>query len=348
MIRKGDRNYYYWDDPRTGRPRSLKCPDDLATAKRRARALNGLLDEHRVLLDDTRPRQTTTLAQWVAVWEGKEKADPRPSLDDRLRKSRRLLLLLGEYGAQPLEDFPTRALSQVIESEVAAGRTRTAKVYRTVARSWFRRALGAGLFPEHRANPADLLDAIKDPVTRARLTLEQWRAVRAVAASVRPWLGDAMDLALVTGQRPADLCALRFADARDGYLWIKQKKTDSRVKIPISLRLVAADLTVGDVVAQCRNRVLSPHLLHHTASHSGTPAGAPLQVLNMARAFREARTMAEIGGEHPPSFYEHRSLAARLYAEQGVDAQVLLGHKHASMTEVYTDRRGAEWSEVTG
>lgn len=51
-------------------------------------------------------------------------------------------------------------------------------------------------------------------------------------------------------------------------------------------------------------------------------------------------------GKTPPSFHEIRSLAARLYNDQGIDAQALLGHKSADMTAVYRDTRGAEWTEV--
>ena len=50
-----------------------------------------------------------------------------------------------------------------------------------------------------------------------------------------------------------------------------------------------------------------------------------------------------------PSLHEVRSLSARLYHEQGVDVQTLLGHKHAEMTDVYKDDRGLsrhEWKRV--
>lgn len=45
----------------------------------------------------------------------------------------------------------------------------------------------------------------------------------------------------------------------------------------------------------------------------------------------------------PPSLHECRSLAARMYDAQGVrDVQTLLGHSHASMTELYKDDRGLD------
>lgn len=39
---------------------------------------------------------------------------------------------------------------------------------------------------------------------------------------------DAMDLALLTGQRPADVLKLKGTDIRDGALWIVQNKTGQR------------------------------------------------------------------------------------------------------------------------
>ncbi|MNR15183.1 hypothetical protein D3C85_1317020 [compost metagenome] len=51
-------------------------------------------------------------------------------------------------------------------------------------------------------------------------------------------------------------------------------------------------------------------------------------------------------GASPPTFHEQRSLAARLHEEEGRDAQRLLGHRSAKMTDLYRDSRGAEWIDV--
>lgn len=48
----------------------------------------------------------------------------------------------------------------------------------------------------------------------------------------------------------------------------------------------------------------------------------------------------------PPTFHDLRSLALRLYHDQGVNAQALAGHKSADMTSVYRDVRGDEWVKV--
>lgn len=50
----------------------------------------------------------------------------------------------------------------------------------------------------------------------------------------------------------------------------------------------------------------------------------------------------------PPSFHEIRSLSARLYGKQGLDAQALLGHSDPATTRKYLDSKGMEWIEVHG
>lgn len=64
------------------------------------------------------------------------------------------------------------------------------------------------------------------------------------------------------------------------------------------------------------------------------------------KGFTRARRLAEVGGEHPPTFHEIRSLAERLYDEQGVNTQALLGHRDPRTTALYKDVRGAEWIKV--
>ncbi|MBZ8693840.1 integrase [Escherichia coli] len=48
----------------------------------------------------------------------------------------------------------------------------------------------------------------------------------------------------------------------------------------------------------------------------------------------------------PPSFHEQRSLSERLFREQGIDTQILLGHSNQKMTDIYNDVRGKEWKKL--
>lgn len=59
---------------------------------------------------------------------------------------------------------------------------------------------------------------------------EIWSAVYRYASSE---LRDAMDLAYLTGQRPADVLSMRAADCVDGYLQVAQGKTSKKLRIQL-------------------------------------------------------------------------------------------------------------------
>lgn len=65
----------------------------------------------------------------------------------------------------------------------------------------------------------------------------------------------------------------------------------------------------------------------------------------LTTAFKKAREKCGIKWEPgtAPTFHEQRSLSERLYREQGLDTQKLLGHKSRKMTDRYNDDRGKDW-----
>ena len=204
-----------------------------------------------------------------------------------------------------------------------------------------------------RDNPAANLKPPKHTVQRKRLTLEVWQQMRALAkASGQTWLENLLLLAVVTGQRRGDLVKMRFDDVVDGALRVEQQKEAGkgygfRVAIPLGLRLDAIGLTVGDVVEQCRaSGDPGPTLIRKKG-------GGRLEVSSMSNAFASCFA-AVMGADDPgprlrPSLHEVRSLSARLYKQQGIDVQTLLGHKDAEVTAMYVDDRGLtahEWKEV--
>ena len=132
-------------------------------------------------------------------------------------------------------------------------------------------------------------------------------------------------------------------------MWVEQSKTGNRVCIPLGLRLQALNLSLGEVILRCRDRVLSKHFVHHSAFAGRAKPGDQVRASTITAEFAAARDACGLTwppDSAPPSFHEIRSLAARLYDEQGVNAQVLLGHKRPEMTALYRDARGAEWAEV--
>ncbi|MFK1307472.1 tyrosine-type recombinase/integrase [Pseudomonas aeruginosa] len=92
-------------------------------------------------------------------------------------------------------------------------------------------------------------------------------------------------------------------------------------------------------------------MIPHHRTISRAKAGQPIMLDTISAAFADARDRAAKKhgldfGASPPSFHEMRSLATRLHEEEGRDAQRLLGHRSAKMTDLYRDSRGAEWIDV--
>jgi len=77
------------------------------------------------------------------------------------------------------------------------------------------------------------------------------------------------------------------------------------------------------------------------------PAKGFTDHLLVSKGFKRARNKTNIEWKGTPaSFNEIRSLAGRLYKEQGIDPQALLGHKDAATTAIYLDNRKVEWVSV--
>lgn len=154
-----------------------------------------------------------------------------------------------------------------------------------------------------------------------------------------------MLLAIVTGQRLGDISAMKFCDIWDEHLHIVQEKTGARLAIPLSLRCNALNMTVGGVVSRCRDRVVSPFLVHYFRATSMAPRGGQVSANTLSTNFGRARDQAAIdwGDGTPATFHEQRSLAERLYKGQGVDTRLLLGHKSQKQTDQYHDDRGKDW-----
>jgi integrase len=210
-------------------------------------------------------------------------------------------------------------------------------------------------------NPAFHIKPPKHSTMRARLTLGVWRQMLELSkASPQRWVRPMLLLAMVIGQRRADLgrvCLQDIVTGDDGkqYLRIEQqkkagKRIGARVEIPLSLRMEAIDMSVGDVIELCREcGSPGPALLR-------SAGGKRLEVSSLSARFHE-HILVVLGEDafdayEWPSLHEVRSLCARTYHAQGYSKktlQVLLGHKNSEMTDLYIDDRGLsdeEWKRV--
>lgn len=207
-----------------------------------------------------------------------------------------------------------------------------ARATRSFLLDFFGEAVAAGWADR---NPVEPTRAPKVVVERARLTLEDFRKIHTYAVEHEAaWVARSMELALVTGQRREYLAALGRKDVRDGRLWVVQQKTGARVCIPLDLRLQAVNWSVGEVFQRCQDKVLAKTFIHHAAFAGRAKPGDKLRLHSITAAFAEARDKAGVTppeGKTPQSFLEIRSLASRLYHDQGIDDQALLGHKSGSI-----------------
>lgn len=108
--------------------------------------------------------------------------------------------------------------------------------------------------------------------------------------------------------------------------------------------------TLQDVIARCRDYVVSPYLVHFFRSTSQAKRGDAVSSRTLTMRFSAARDKTGIAWENgtPPTFHEQRSLAERIYRKQGnVDTRRLLGHKSQHQTDVYNDNRGKDWLTIT-
>lgn len=145
-------------------------------------------------------------------------------------------------------------------------------------------------------------------------------------------LREAMDLAYLTGQRPADVLKLDERDVRDGVLSIKQNKTGARLRIHVvgHLAMLLDRLTARKVGHNPRSTRL-------IVDEQGQPLGRDA----LRFRFDKARESAGI----PKQEFQFRDLRAKAGTDKEATtdmsgAQALLGHGSQAMTEHYVRKRG--------
>ncbi|GAA4880073.1 tyrosine-type recombinase/integrase [Ferrimonas pelagia] len=350
--RANGRTYFQWRDPRTARFHGMGSDPDRAIAD--AVELNRLVQEQvtshlSAIIEQTpmaRKARGITTGDWLDRYmEIQEQKQQTGELKPNTIKTRRSLIKIArhKWALLPLKSIDTKAVFELLEEVKSEGKHRTASALRSTLIDVFIEAGHRGEL-EGGHNPAAATKGVRVKVERSRLTWDDAKVILAEADKRKPWCGNAMRLALVTAQRVSDIHALQFANVEGDFLKFEQAKTGTRLALPLALHLDVLGMSLGDVISQCRDRVLSRHLIHHTRNSNNAPPGAAVHQNTISRSFQLARNESGLSWEGtPPSFHELRSLSARLYHEQGIDTQTLLGHKDPRMTEKYRDSRGVEY-----
>ncbi|MEY0432837.1 phage integrase Arm DNA-binding domain-containing protein [Providencia huaxiensis] len=263
------------------------------------------------------------------------------------QKIKPLNLFRQHCGTLSLKDITALEISRIIDEVKMLGHDRMAQVVRMVLIDVFKEAQHFGHVPPGY-NPALATKQPRNRIKRERLTFDEWKIIYAQAENHPPYLQCGMLLAIVTGQRIGDIVKIKFSDIWDDMLHIEQEKTGSKLAIPLSIKCDAIDMTLKQVISKCRDAVLSQYLVHYRHTTSQAQRGEQVTANTLTTTFKKARdkcglTWAE---KSAPSFHEQRSLSERLYREQGINTQKLLGHKSQKMTDKYNDDRGKEWQII--
>ncbi|MFS3657368.1 phage integrase Arm DNA-binding domain-containing protein [Escherichia coli] len=353
--RKVNKVYWRYKHPVTGKFHSLGTNEAEAIA---------IATEANSRLAEQRTRQILAISDRIATSKGKAITTStwldryQAIQDDRLesgdiklntykQKAKPVSLLRERAGMKLISSVDVRDIAQLLDEYITAGQPRMAQVVRSVLIDVFKEAQHYGEVPPGY-NPALATKQPRRKITRQRLSLEEWQKIFDIADARHRYMGNAMLLALVTGQRLGDISRMKFSDIWDDHLHVIQEKTGSKIAIPLSLRLNAINWSLRDVVARCRDYAVSPYLVHFFRTTSQAERGAQVKANTLTMNFSKARDLAGIdwGEGSPATFHEQRSLSERLYEAQGVDTQKLLGHKSPNQTAKYHDDRGKEWAKI--
>lgn len=240
--------------------------------------------------------------------------------------------LLASFAAAPLDQIKPMHIKKLLAKHKATPTTanRCKRLFSTMwnhARGW-----GYTDLP----NPCAGIKGFALDKRTNYITDELFKAVHGCASVA---LRDAMDLAYLTGQRPADVLRMSEHDILAGHLIITQGKTKQPLRIVVAGEL--ADLLARIKVRKTGHKIVSSALLVNLHGKRLTPAV-------LRNHFDDARTAA--AEKHPAladsikafHFYDLRAKAADDTSDERGDqaASDLLGHDSVRTTQRHYLRRG--------
>ncbi len=242
---------------------------------------------------------------------------PTKAVRTRLDNDKELIHLLRVFGHMPIDAIAPMHIREYmdIRGQVAKVRANREKALFShifnKAREWGYTAL---------QNPCQGVKGFKETGRSRYITDAEFDQVKAHAHFT---VIDAMDLALLTGQRPADVLKLKRTDIRDGALWIVQNKTGARVGIEVTGELAS---TIARINERTR-RAISAYLIQDEN-------GQPLTQGALRSRFDKARELAKVD-------FQFRDIRAKAATDTGdlAHSQKLLAHKNREMTEHYVKSR---------
>lgn len=241
---------------------------------------------------------------------------------------REILKLLGFFDdpPAPLEAIKPVNVRQYMtwRTKEGTGRVRANREKALLSHIWnYARDRGYTALP----NPCAGIKGFKETGRDVYIEDAQYQAVWGVAD---PCLQDAMDLAYLLGQRPADVLGLTEMDVRDGAIHLQQGKTTKKLRVEVSDELAALLNRIRE-----RKRNYKVHSTRLVVSEYGRA----MTVATMSRRWQKACRAAKVEGIQ---FRDLRAKAGTDKADSSGDirqAQQQLGHSSVVMTEHYVRKR---------
>ena len=250
------------------------------------------------------------------VWE----VFPTKAVQTRRDNEKELANLLKVFGQVPIDSIAPVHIRQYMDIRGEKAKVRANR----------EKALFSHIFNKAREwgytaaqNPCQGVRGFKETGRDRYITDEEFAKVKAHAHFT---VADAMDLALLTGQRPADVLKLKRSDIRDGALWIVQNKTGARLGIEITGELAALIATINGRP----RKAISAFLVQDEN-------GQPVSQCALRSRFDKARKLAGVS-------FQFRDIRAKAATDTGdlAHSQKLLGHQNRDMTEHYVRARVGE------
>jgi integrase len=183
----------------------------------------------------------------------------------------------------------------------------------------------------NKANPCMGIKGYKEAGRDVYIDDEVYKLVHAAADEP---LRDALDLAYLIGQRPADVLKLSRSDIKDGALWLRQNKTRNKVRIAIEGELAVLLERIK------QRKVMGLGLIN-------MQDGTPMTKYMMRHAMDRARDGAAKVAPHLEKQireFQFRDLRAKAATDKDevagiAAAQEQLGHTTTAMTRQYVRHR---------
>lgn len=319
-VRRGKTWYYYDHGGSPRREEPLGC--DYGIAIQRWAELEGkahTAQAARIMFDWVCDRYMAEIASRKAI----------RTFADNQKEERKLRQFFGDPPA-PLDDIKPVHVRQYMtwRTSAGSGHVRANREKALLSHIWnFARDRGYTALP----NPCAGIKGFRETGRDVYIEDEQYLTVWEAADEC---LRDAMDLAYLTGQRPADVLGLAETDIRDGLLLIQQDKTRTKLRVEVTAELAALLERI-----RVRKRGYKIHSTRLVVNERGRAIG----VNAMSRRWAKACAAAKVQGIQ---FRDLRAKAGTDKADSAGDirqAQQQLGHSSVVMTEHYVrNRRGTK------